>query len=194
MAKTRSTKCKLTSIEHGDRSTTVTIELKIPRYKGDDVNYEIKELKKNLKWLGPHLASWRGWDAAYTVELLIAGLRELGNRMLESDNHVNTTKDARRALFAAHRLERVACPIEWSMRDRSSNNRSNKLSHEDVPVRDGCIWWKPIFLGTNAMNLPQEDYHGKMSRVINKRIDREYGDELKETWAYIGKYVGHWWD
>lgn len=190
----RKTKAKITNSSISGRTLTVNIEMKIPIDKWDKPEDALYRLKRNLKWMPNHVVNWADFDWCYTVDMFAESLVKLGEGLLRWNNCKNSVKDGRRALFAGKRLKKAADNLFPGTDDKSMKNHMSRFEFNHVKIPNGMVRMEHKYLLDNAMGMDREEYEDKMYQVIAKRVKAESEREWKETWAYIGKYMRHWWD
>lgn len=190
----RKIKAKIINHSSTGRTLTVNLEIKFPINRWKEAKDILDRVKKNKNWMLEHLGDWADWDYSSTVHLFADALERLGKGLIKWDNNTMSLRNGRRALFAARRLKKLIEIGDYYMTpDKSMDNHSKRQRRRDVPV-DGYVWWKPIYDYDNLMGMGRQEYENKMYKVITKRLKYSFETEWADTWAYIGKYLRHWWD
>lgn len=177
----------------GKVKVKITFEVNEDRWFDKD---EIKaRIERTAPWMVEHLYSWADFDQAYSINLFVDALHNLGKGLLRWNNHTNALKDGRRCLAAAGMLKKAY----------------NYKSYDDKSYinwqKNNSIWWKKL-KGTkcglmqmvtehpseNAMGMDKEVYSDKMWKLIHKRQTKVEEEMKKEAWEFIHKYISHWWD
>ncbi len=149
----------------------ITIEFDVE----EDANLDKQEIQARLKyteWLLPHLYTWADFDSYYTIELFCDSLRALGKGLMRWDNTLHSMRTGRRAIIAAEKLHKAY----------SGNSVIDDKSY--------MYWQKqhPIdFLKGNKRA-------NRIWEVINKRLFKQDKERESAAWAYIHKYIKHFWD
>lgn len=159
--------------------------------------YTAKELQDVLNeqdWFLEHYIKWRSWDEHYTIELFKDSLYKLGKCVYEGD-FVGSEKQGARALLAADMLDKLYLNPP---KDKSMDNHMKRFTLKSKPFKTKTLglMYKLIheYPYSNAMGLPKEEYERKMFKVIHDRQEKAAKKNKAALWAFIGKYIEHWWN
>ena len=160
----------------------------------EDVKEHQARLNRNLEWMGKHLTAWADFDQAYTLDLFCDSLRHLGKGLLRWDNCVHSVRNGRRALFAAHLIDK-AYNYESHL-DKSYKSWSKRCPSRWVRLKSpkGCSQMVHDYPYTNAMGMDKEAYSHKMWKVIHDRQEKIERDMQDSAWKYLQQHIRSMWD
>jgi len=150
--------------------------------------YEVKVFLKNLPYFVKQAWVWRDYDYVYTIDSFADNLERLA-KALKSDTH--SRKKYRRCMTAAGLL-RKAYSDSTMIDDKSYIN----WTCNNIPcfsrIVSHCALNNMVEL-TYKRKYPLR-YSDNMYKLIHRRIDKVEKERKKEAWAYIHKYIEHFWD
>lgn len=190
-----------------DETAPQNVNLKVHRYKGKvkvNITFEVNEtrdfdkdeikarLNRSAPWMLEHLYSWADFDHFFSINLFVDALYNLGKGLLRWNNHTNALKCGRRCLAASAMLKKAYNYEAWN--DKSYQNHQKRTEYKWGKFKRGLSRLETTPLYDNAMGMDREEYENKMYKVIHKRQKREEEHMKQEAWAFIHKYIEHWWD
>lgn len=186
------------------------VAIKTYRYGGKvkvKISFEVEEdckhfdkdemqarMNRAAPWMLEHLYSWADFDHFFSVNLFVDALYNLGKGLLRWDNCKTSVKNGRRCLAAAGMLKKAYTTAIWD--DKSYRNWINnrRISWKTLPGTGGMSQMITKHLKENAMDMDKKEYSDKMWRLINDRHKKIEGERKAEAWAFIHKYIEHFWD
>lgn len=148
--------------------------------------YNATNMYANLKFFMPHIIHMRSWDSHYQITLFCDSLKFLAHGLKVQDHCVLSDRNYKRCLFAAQRLRNA-------YDDRSYLDKSYQRLLEANPVKFIKLPSDHSFM-THDYSPKGEEYYSKMWKLIHKRQEAAIKAEKAAAWAYIHKYIEHWWD
>lgn len=144
-----------------------------------DFYRNIKAFVKNLPMFLKMAWTWRWWDSEYTIDVLVTLLQKQA-RGLRNGYCVDSETTYRRCMTAAGKLDRAY--------NRDIDKVICYLLHKNPPA---CVarWVKK-----NELSDKQKEICNKMYKVAQKRDAKNEAKAKAEAWAYLAKYVEHFWD
>lgn len=140
--------------------------------------HSVKKFIKNLKLFLKFAWGWRAWDSIYTIEILIALLKE-NAKACKNGRHAQAEKVYRRAMTAAGYLER-AYVKEYGDKTLKYLYTKNPLEFRNNRIEHDMKTEQHIFKAMRKLAMQRE-------MVIQE-------NDKKEAWEYLSKYIGYFWD
>ncbi len=177
------------------KKTFVNIQIEVELEKWDDLDSLKKRVNLNIPWMADHICHFGDYDYSYAVSMFVDSLQALGRGLLRWNNVVGSLRNGRRALTAAGMLKRAYGYESWE--DVSYKNWSARNRHVHIPIqvkKHKYYQMKTLHEHDNAMGMDREEYADKMWRLIHNRQKKVEAQMKIDAWAYIQKYIEHWWD
>lgn len=127
---------------------------------------------------------WRPWDSHYTIDVLVKLLKKQAKCLKENDNHVGAQRVSRRCYTAAGLLDKaynrdIDKTVLYCIEKRKLEFR--QLDNSDLyTLEDTGTFDRRIIKG--------------MEKIATAREKKSEAEAKKEAWAYLCKYVEHFWD
>ncbi len=147
--------------------------------------YEVRAFCQNLPFFLKAAWKFRTWDSSYNINLFADSL-ELTAKTLKGGHALLAEKQYRRCMTASGLLRRAY--DGRAIDDKSLHNWMK---------RNSLIWRKldrSNLYEMDTESVDTKDYADKMWKIIQKRRDALEKSRKEEAWAYIHKWVEHFWD
>ena len=144
--------------------------------------YDIRNFMRNLPHFLKLAWKWHWFDYYYTLGVFCDNLRRMGDKIEKQGNSVLSKRTGRRAKIAANMLDRA-----YNGNKTTDKSLCNYLTNHSNMIRD--------LRGTDiAESKYNREYSDKLFKVIVKRLDESEKRRKEEAWAYLVKYIEHFWD
>jgi hypothetical protein len=160
----------------------------------EDENNDVYSLNKKLNqntWMFPHLVSFYPFDYGYNLQLFSDSLKATGTYIVNEGHFVGNKKTGRRALYASHLIRE--CYYTDHTDDKSFDNLCSRERMDWKKIKGGMYKIETTYLKDNAMNMDKEEYSKKMFKIIHNRWHKQDNDKWASSWAYLSKYLKHFW-
>lgn len=181
------TKCRR---RNGKVHITIEYDLDEDKWYGKDEM--AVRLQYTSSWLLKHLCIWADFDHCYSMELFIDSLKALSTGLLRWNNCITSKRNGHRCLTAARQLEIAYADDSCIAKNYQNWSKRYKIGWKSY--KGGFVEIIRTELCSNAMEMDAKEYSNKMWHLIyNKRkiLEKTRKDE---AWAYLRKYLEHFWD
>lgn len=144
--------------------------------------YNCKNFVRNLYLFIGLAWGWRPWDSHYTITVLIKLLKAQAP-CLKNGLNVRSEEVYRRCMTAAGKLDKA---YNMDM-DKTILYLLEKNRWYTEDTGNGLYEMKTNYITDKRI------YDG-MYKVARKRSDKAEAQAKKEAWAYLHKYIEHFWD
>ncbi len=145
--------------------------------------YNIKRFRRNLPMFVKMAWNWRSWDYTYTIEALCVMLTEQAHVL--KVGHCTRSEELYRRCMTASGLIRKAY-----LNDDTDVSTTYLLRKNPTYFRRKDEKYSELVREYNT----KKELFDKIYNVASKRVEKAERAREQEAWAYLNKYIRHFWD